>query len=286
MAQFHEIHKCPPATCFFLRFFSRSSRGDLRLLALLWLVVVAGFLMSAHRGPVPRRLFSAFSFEDGGLTTTHEHSGRVCADQFLNGRWHSGRPAWTARLRASRGNWITNRFLAADQRILCWPAAVSTVPGAWAANSPNVGGNPQWNHHHFLLPRNGSSLPSCRRPTRCLDACLSWGAGNPADVNAANTIGMKWQNPKPVVREHRQRQSDRPRPNFSSNLPTKHLALSWGIVYDGTNVMIYQGSDTASARLISTTFVPGPDNFARWVPPSPLHRQPQRPAAGLCGLDR
>lgn len=82
---------------------------------------------------------------------------------------------------------------------------------------------------------------------------LGAGTGQ-TDINAVNTIGMKWQQPNQwnvsIGNENPTATAI-----FSSNLPTNKW-LFMAIVYDGTNVMIYQGSDTASANLISTTPAP------------------------------
>ena len=75
------------------------------------------------------------------------------------------------------------------------------------------------------------------------------------DINAANTIGMKWQQPN---QWNVSIGTGNPTATaiFASNLPT-NTWLFMGIVYDGTNVYIYQGTDTSTAQLISTTSAPG-----------------------------
>ena len=75
------------------------------------------------------------------------------------------------------------------------------------------------------------------------------------DVNAANTIGMKWQQPN---QWNVSIGTGNPTATaiFPSNLPT-NTWLFMAIVYDGTNVYIYQGTDTSTAKLISTTSAPG-----------------------------
>jgi hypothetical protein len=79
---------------------------------------------------------------------------------------------------------------------------------------------------------------------------LGTGTGQ-TDINAVNTIGMKWQQPNQwnvsIGNENPTATAI-----FAANLPTNKW-LFMAIVYDGANVMIYQGSDTASANLISTT---------------------------------
>lgn len=75
------------------------------------------------------------------------------------------------------------------------------------------------------------------------------------DIDAANTIGMKWQQPN---QWNVSIGTGNPTATaiFASNLPT-NTWLFMAIVYDGTNVYIYQGTDTSSAQLISTTSAPG-----------------------------
>ena len=75
------------------------------------------------------------------------------------------------------------------------------------------------------------------------------------DINAANTIGMKWQQPN---QWNVSIGTGNPTATaiFASNLPT-NTWLFMAVVYDGTNVYIYQGTDTSSVQLISTTSAPG-----------------------------
>jgi hypothetical protein len=82
------------------------------------------------------------------------------------------------------------------------------------------------------------------------------GAGTAAtDINNANTIGMKWQQPN---QWNVSIGTGNPTATaiFPANLPT-NTWLFMAIVYDGTNVNIYKGSETATATLISTTSAPG-----------------------------
>jgi len=82
------------------------------------------------------------------------------------------------------------------------------------------------------------------------------GAGTAAtDINAANTIGMKWQQPN---QWNVSIGTGNPTATaiFSSNIPTNKW-IFMAIVYDATNVYIYEGSDSAPATLISTTSAPG-----------------------------
>ncbi|MBW8864375.1 MAG: hypothetical protein JF609_05520 [Verrucomicrobia bacterium] len=229
---------------------SRSSRGDLRLLALMWLVVVVGFLMSAI-GVRAQTPILRFSFEDGGLTTTTNTQGGFVLTNF-------NAAGTAADLHGPPGSGISgqldnNRSLLQTNASYVASGGVNG-PGAWAANSPTLAAIPNGTITTFTATEwfKSSILPPA---SSLLGRLFVLGAGNPADVNAANTIGMKWQNPNQwyvsIANGNPTAQA-----NFSSNLPT-NTWLFMGIVYDGTNVMIYQGTDTASARLISTTFAPG-----------------------------
>jgi hypothetical protein len=75
------------------------------------------------------------------------------------------------------------------------------------------------------------------------------------DINTANFIGMKWQQPN---QWNVSIGTGNPTATaiFPASLPINQW-LFMAIVYDGTNVMIYQGTDTAAANLISSTPAPG-----------------------------
>jgi beta-galactosidase len=73
------------------------------------------------------------------------------------------------------------------------------------------------------------------------------------DCGTANSIGMKFQDAADLYFFVNTTQATAA---FGTNLPTN----SWvfvAIVYDGTNVSLYEGSDIASATLISKTSAPG-----------------------------
>ncbi|MDR3460233.1 MAG: hypothetical protein P4N60_22625 [Verrucomicrobiae bacterium] len=192
-----------------------------------------------------------FSFEDGGLTTTTNTTGGFIITNFnaagtaadLHGPTGSG---ISGQLDNNRSLVLTNGSYVASGGV--------NGPGAWAANSPVLAAIPNGTITAFTATEwfKSSILPPANS---FLGRMFILGAGNPADLNAANTIGMKWQNPNQwyvsIANGNPTAQA-----NFTANLPT-NTWLFMGVVYDGTNVMIYQGSDTASAKLISTTLAPG-----------------------------
>jgi len=75
------------------------------------------------------------------------------------------------------------------------------------------------------------------------------GAGTPADSGAANSIGLKFQTANQL---YFQLGGVSASASFPQNLPT-NTWLFVAAVYDGRNVMIYQGTGTKSVSLISTT---------------------------------
>jgi beta-galactosidase len=79
------------------------------------------------------------------------------------------------------------------------------------------------------------------------------GNGTNNDCGTANSIGMKFQDAADLYFFVNTTQATAA---FGANLPTN----SWvfvAMVYDGTNVSLYEGSDIASAALISKTSAPG-----------------------------
>lgn len=229
---------------------SRSSWDCLFLPPLIWLVVFTSFLtvgtLARAQTPILR-----FSFEDGGLTTTTNSQSAFALTNFnaagtaadLHGPPGSG---ISGQLDNNRSLVLTNGSYVASGGV--------NGPGAWAANSSTLAAIPAGTITAFTATEwfKSSILPPANS---LLGRMFVLGAGNPADVNAVNTIGMKWQNPNQwyvsIANGNPTAQA-----NFSANLPT-NTWLFMGVVYDGTNVMIYQGTDTASAKLISTTFAPG-----------------------------
>ncbi len=230
--------------------FSRFKGADLSASVMLWLMLFAGFL-SSGTGAQAQTPLLRFSFEDGGLTTNTNSLGGFAVTNFnaagtaadLHGPPGSG---ISGQLDNNRSLVLTNGSYVASGGV--------NGPGAWAANSPALAAIPAGTITAFTATEwfKSSILPPA---SALLGRMFVLGAGNPADINAANTIGMKWQNPNQwyvsIANGNPTAQA-----NFSANLPT-NTWLFMGVVYDGTNVMIYQGSDTASAKLISTTFAPG-----------------------------
>jgi len=220
---------------------------------LAFLAALAGCLCSqmAHaQAPAVR-----FSFEDAGLTTdTNTQNPAIVLTNFskagtltptdLHGPPGSG---VSGQIDNNLSLVLTNGIYVAS--------GGSNGPGAYIAGSAalatDLGGTitsftiTEWFKSQVTPPLNS-----------LLGRMFILGTGAAAtDINAANTIGMKWQQPNewqvgiaggnPTARAV-----------FPANLPTNKW-LFMGIVYDGTNVMIYQGSDTAAANLISTTYAPG-----------------------------
>lgn len=195
-----------------------------------------------------------FSFEDAGNTTdTNFQSAPVSLTNFTKSATYT-----TADLHGPAGSGVSgqldnNRSLVLTNGV--YNASVATNgPGAWVANSSDIatvcGGTitsftaTEWFKSAVLPP--GNSL---------LGRMFVLGTGAAAsDINAVNTIGMKWQQPN---QWYVSIGTGNPTASaiFPANLPINKW-LFMAIVYDGTNVMIYQGTDTTPAKLISTTLAP------------------------------
>jgi beta-glucanase (GH16 family) len=83
------------------------------------------------------------------------------------------------------------------------------------------------------------------------------GAGTPGDTGATNSIGLKFQTASQL---YFQLGSAIASASFPANLPT-NTWLFIAAVYDGANLMVYQGTDTNAASFISTTAVATNINF-------------------------
>jgi hypothetical protein len=75
------------------------------------------------------------------------------------------------------------------------------------------------------------------------------GTGTPADAGATNSLGLKFQTANQL---YFQLGALTALATFPANLPT-NIWLFVAAVYDGANLMIYQGSETNAATLISNT---------------------------------
>ncbi|HEY4414861.1 MAG TPA: LamG-like jellyroll fold domain-containing protein, partial [Verrucomicrobiae bacterium] len=217
--------------------------------ALTSALMVAASLVSSHLAQAQTPALQ-FSFEDApGTSTTNSGSVNVSLNLFnassvatdLHGAIGSG------VLGALNGN----RSLNFSNATYVTSGGVNG-PSANVINSAALGfGNitsftaTEWFKESLLPPANG-----------LLGRMFILGSGSAAtDINAANTIGMKWQQPN---QWNVSIGTGNPTATaiFASNLPTNQW-LFMAIVYDGTNVFIYQGSDAASTKLISTTAAPG-----------------------------
>ena len=232
---------------------SRLDRANITLPLFAFLAVFAGFLITGGlaraQTPVLR-----FSFEDAGNTTdTNSQSAPVILTNFTKSATYT-----TADLHGPAGSGVSgqldnNRSLVVTNGV--YNASVSTNgPGAWVANSSTLASAPGGTFTAFTVTEwfKSAVLPPANS---LLGRMFVLGAGNPADVNAVNTIGMKWQQPN---QWNVSIANGNPTATaiFPANLPI-NTWLFMAIVYDGTNVMIYQGTDTTPAKLISTTLAPG-----------------------------
>lgn len=79
-------------------------------------------------------------------------------------------------------------------------------------------------------------------------------AGSATDSGVANTLGLKFQTASQLSAQINATVTANA--SFASNLPT-NTWLFVAVTYDGSNVKIYEGSDTSAATLISTTAAAG-----------------------------
>jgi hypothetical protein len=86
------------------------------------------------------------------------------------------------------------------------------------------------------------------------------GAGTPNDTGATNSFGLKFQTANQL---YFQIGTFIASASFSTNLPINQW-LFLAAVYDGMNLMIYQGTDTNPANLISTTAISGNIDFGAY----------------------
>jgi hypothetical protein len=199
-----------------------------------------------------------FSFEEAldtiNTTSTNFQSAAVVLTNF------NAAGAATTNLHGAAGSGVSGQL--DNNRALCQTNASYVTsggvngPGAWETNSSDIATACGGTVTKFTVTEwfNSSVLPPVNS---FLGRMFVLGPGLAAtdSQNAGNTIGMKWQQPNewqvgiaggnPTAMAV-----------FPNNLPINKW-LFMGIVYDGTNVMIYQGSDTASANLISKTRAAG-----------------------------
>jgi hypothetical protein len=228
----------------------RTSNRSFPILA--FIAVFAGCLLAgngAHAAtPVLR-----FSFEEAldtiNTTSTNTQSAAVVLTNF------DATGAATTNLHGAAGSGVLGQIN--NSRAVCQTNASYATsggvngPGSYVANSSTLASTLGGTVTKFTVTEwfNGTVVP----PVNAFlgrGFVLGTGAAN-TDINAANTIGMKWQQP---YQWNVSIGTDNPTATaiFPNNLPINKW-LFMAIVYDGTNVMIYQGSDTASANLISTT---------------------------------
>ena len=83
------------------------------------------------------------------------------------------------------------------------------------------------------------------------------GAGTPSDTGAANSIGFKFQTDSQI---YFQMGGVTAATTFPTNLPA-NAWLFFAAVYDGTDILIYQGSDSSPAVILSSTATTTNVNF-------------------------
>ena len=216
-------------------------------------LAIAASLVLAVEGAHAAAPVVRYSFEDAGLTTdTNSLSVVVVLTNFnaagtatdLHGVAGTG---VSGQLDGNRALTLTNASYVTSGGV--------NGPGAFVASSSSLATALGGTITSFTATEwfNGTVLPPVNA---LLGRMFLLGPGTAAtDINSANTIGMKWQQPN---QWNVSIGTGNPTATaiFPANLPINKW-LFMAIVYDNTNVMIYQGSDTASAQLISTTPAPG-----------------------------
>ncbi len=218
-------------------------------IAILATCLLAGNLAHAQT-PVLR-----FSFEDlGNITDTNSQSTPVVLTNFTKAATYT-----TADLHGPAGSGVSGQLDNNSSLVLTDATYVASGgvngPGAWVANSSDLATELGGTVKSFTATEwfNGTVLPPLNS---LLGRMFVLGTGAAAtDINAANTIGMKWQQPN---QWNVSIGTGNPTATaiFPANLPI-NTWLYMAIVYDYTNVMIYQGTTTNYAQLISKTYAPG-----------------------------
>jgi hypothetical protein len=232
---------------------SRLGRASITLPLFAFIAVFAGWLLAgtvAHaQTPVLR-----FSFEDAGLTTdTNTQSTPVVLTNFTKSVTLT-----PANLHGPAGSGVSGELDNNISLVLTDAVYVasggSNGPGAYLVNSSDLATGLGGTVKSFTAVQwfKGSVTPPLNA---FLGRMFVLGPNAVAtDINAANTIGMKWQQPN---QWNVSIGTGNPTATaiFPANLPI-NTWLFMAIVYDYTNVMIYQGTTTNYAQLISKTYAP------------------------------
>jgi Concanavalin A-like lectin/glucanases superfamily len=214
----------------------------------IWMVVFAACLLGGNAAQAQTPALK-FTFEDAPGTTTAS-TGSTSVSLFIvnaaNAATDLHGAVGSGVLGSANGNRSLDFSSAPNYGGANAPMASVTNSSALGYGVISAFTITEWfKENQFQPPVNG-----------LLGRMFVLGAGTgQTDINAANTIGMKWQQPNQWNVDIGNATDPTATAIFSSNLPTNKW-LFMGIVYDGTNVMVYQGSDTASANLISTTAAP------------------------------
>ncbi len=226
----------------------RSSWTNFSLSLLAGIIVTAGCLLSGGLAQAQVNLLK-FEFEDAPGTTTASDTGLGGVNVSLLMQTNNGTPfdghgaVGSGVMGAANGNRALNFSQPAGQGV-AGPVACTTNASLGFGNITAFTAT-MWFKQDSLLPANiGQRM------------FLLGDSATLTDFGVANSITLKFQTANQLYLGINTTATFTGQATFSSNLPTNKW-LFIGIVYNGTNVMFYQGSDTASANLISTTSAPG-----------------------------
>ena len=225
---------------------SRLSRTNRSFPILAFIAVFAGCLLSANLAVAQPTLQLRFAFDDGpsGTSTPSDTTGggvdvtlqmitgAGTASTNLHGAANSGvagltNPNRSLNLSSNKTHGATGNFVAATNANLGFGNVTSFAVTMWMKQTLTMSGSTLG--RMFLL---GNSTNS--------------------DVGTANSIGMKWQGANQLYFYVNTVQCSATIPIADTN--------GWifvAMVYDGSNVYLYEGTEAAAATLVSTTATAG-----------------------------
>jgi len=215
--------------------------------SLIWtgILALAGLMLSANVAPAQPTLQLRFPFDDSSGTTTPSDT--------------SGGGASVTLLMLNKSNASTNLHGVANSGV-----AGLTNPNRALNLSSNTTQGASGNYAGVTNANLGFGNVSSFAVTMWMKQTVApagtilgrmflLGNGTNTDVGTANSIGMKWQDASHLYFYVNTVQATA---TFASNLPTNGWIFV-AMVYDGSNVTLYEGTETTVATLVSTTATAG-----------------------------
>src|ERR1019366_5658815 len=220
---------------------SRLSRTNRSFPILAFIAVFAGCLLSANLAVAQPTLKLRYAFDDvstgtttpsdtsgGGVDVTLQMMGKSGSPSNLHGAPNSGVAGLTTGSRAlnlstNTSHGSSGAFAAITNSALGFGNVSSFVVTMWMKQT---------------LQTSGSTL----------GRMFLLGNSTNSDVGTLNSIGMKWQSSSQLYFYVNTVEAQA---NFASNLPF-NTWIFIAMVYDGSNVYLYEGTEAAAATLVGT----------------------------------